>query len=95
MNITILNLTVGDEKTNRLLAFLDGEEIHWTTQPVLPQAHVSSSGDNNCYEDDEEDEELDGHWECEFCGGEDGKHIGYDCPNDDSPYALLLRRGYD
>ena len=57
MNITILNLTVGDEKTNRLLAFLDGEEIHWTTQPVLPQAHVSSSGDNNCYEDDEEDDD--------------------------------------
>jgi hypothetical protein len=41
MNIYIENLNEGDEKFNRLLAFLDGEDIKWSTQqPALPQAHV-------------------------------------------------------
>lgn len=63
MDIFIKNLKIGDEKTNRLLAFLDGEDIKWSThQPALPQAHVSSSAyssgedwDDDDYEFDEED----------------------------------------
>ena len=47
------------------------------------------------YEDDLEDEKT---RECEYCGCEldtiNEKHV-LNCPCNDSPYALLIRDGYD
>lgn len=61
MNIYIENLNAGDEKFNRLLAFLDGEDIKYSTQqPALPQAHVSGSDiDWDSVYDESDDEEWD------------------------------------
>lgn len=41
MTITISNLNAGDEKFNSLLAFLDGNDIVYSTKAALPQANVT------------------------------------------------------
>lgn len=61
-------------------------------EQVFCQAHVSRSGDDGCYEDDYDDKD----WPvfCDDCGGEDGDH-DIRCPKNESPFAQLLRDGYD
>lgn len=47
MTVTITNLNAGDEKINRLLAFLDSEDFEWSSKslhssnPVLPAVRES------------------------------------------------------
>lgn len=47
MTITINNLIAGDDKTNSLLAFLDGEDLEWSSKslhssnPMLPAVRES------------------------------------------------------
>ena len=33
-------------------------------------------------------------YECDLCHQLDGKH-SINCPNDDSPFSLLIKEGYD
>jgi hypothetical protein len=40
MTITITSLNAGEEKFNRLLAFLDGNDIVYSTKAALPQTDV-------------------------------------------------------
>lgn len=46
-----------------------------------------------CHERDEDNEYPDWH-ECDICGGIDGDHALL-CPENESPYANLVRDGYD
>ena len=34
MNVIVKDLNVGDERLNRLLAFLDGEDYEWSSKPI-------------------------------------------------------------
>jgi hypothetical protein len=52
---------------------------------------VGSSGAGFPDEDDEDYYQPEP--ECQICGKVDGHHRG--CPEDDSPFALLERRGFD
>lgn len=46
------------------------------------------------HEDDEDDEHDERDYECPVCGGTSTGH-GMGCPEDDSPFARLIRDGYD
>jgi hypothetical protein len=58
---------------------------------LLRQTDVVGSGDGFPDEDDEDYYQPEP--ECQICGKVDGHHRG--CPEDDSPFALLERRGFD
>lgn len=42
---------------------------------------------------DDDDNDDDTEQECNICGEIDGHRLG--CPDDQSPFALLIRDGYD
>lgn len=43
----------------------------------------------------DEDEPDDCEAYCPMCGAEYGQECAIECPNNDSPFALLIREGYD
>lgn len=57
----------------------------------LQQCNVVGSGDG--FPDENEEDYYEPEPECHICGKVDGHHSG--CPEDNSPYAQLLRDGYD
>lgn len=76
--------------------FLKPEEMEEVIRETREQAIREAAENKQDIQEDFEDEEETGlFYECSICGGENGSHVGYNCPNDDSPYASLLKDGYD
>jgi hypothetical protein len=61
-------------------------------QPSEPVASHSCTEGNSIEQDDDEDDFRDDT--CPACGFDNGEHMA-GCPEDNSPYAELLRNGYD